>query len=137
MSSLDELEARLSASGVSPRPWYAHFNAHGDPAVNSSFNDRKGFTRVATPSTSPADYGRANAELIAAAVNALPRLIAIARAAALKRNAIARDFDLHTRGGATSPFVGEWVVIPREDFDALRDALDALSSPAGETTGNG
>jgi hypothetical protein len=40
--------------------------------------------------------------------------VALAKTAQLKRNTLIRD---------TADFKGEWVAIPEEDFDALRNAL--------------
>lgn len=49
-------------------------------------------------------------------------LLAVAESARLKRN---------SRWNADKKFEGEWIVIPKEDFDALRSALAELEK---ETT---
>lgn len=52
--------------GEIAHPWHAYFNVHGDPFVVED-PDRPQSTIVATVSTAPDDYGRANALLLAAA----------------------------------------------------------------------
>lgn len=71
---------------AAPRPWRAYFTAHGDPhVIGSAVACRRADGEPvfpqdlrATVSTAAADYGRADAELIAAARNALPSLLRLA-----------------------------------------------------------
>jgi hypothetical protein len=62
-----------TTSGGCARRWHAYFNVHGDPFVVTD-PERPHFTTVATVATSPEDYGRANALLMAAAPEAVERL---------------------------------------------------------------
>jgi hypothetical protein len=60
-------------------PWFAYFGAHGDPRVVASL-ERPLTTVVAGVASSPDDYGRSDAELIAELRNAAPWLLACAEA---------------------------------------------------------
>lgn len=46
--------------------WYVHLGVHGDPSIVTDLK-RPAFTKVCDVSTSPADYGRGNARLLAEA----------------------------------------------------------------------
>ena len=61
------------------------------------------------------------AALIAAAVNALPALLDVAEKAQLPCNVLFSDDD-------AMRWSGLWVAIPKEDFAALRAALDRLGA---------
>lgn len=61
-------------TGETPQQWHAYFNVHGDPSVVAD-PDRPSFTTIATVATTPDDYGRANAVLLAAA----PEMLALLR----------------------------------------------------------
>ena len=64
-----ELEAlRELSDAATPGPWHAYFTVHGDPSVVLD-PERPAFTKVLDIATTPDDYGRADAELIVAAVN--------------------------------------------------------------------
>ena len=69
-------------SGHTPGPWVAFFNVHGDPSVVID-ERRPDFTRVCAVDTSPEDYGRSNARLIAAAPEMLASLRECLRVVAL------------------------------------------------------
>jgi hypothetical protein len=104
---MGELRARLAAG--TPGPWVAYFTKDGDPYVTVPDrplfgantwpdNDRSGVHHTAV-STAPPDYGKANAELIAAAVTALPGLldeiVRLRRLLALAAEHVPDDCDHH------------------------------------------
>jgi len=73
-------------------------------------------------------YHDAHAEaraILAQPATPVGALDALLEAARLRRNVLIYDDE------DTGRFRGEWVAVPREDFDALRDALAAASEPAG------
>jgi len=60
-------------SEATPGPWRAYFTVHGDPYVVPSARPYP-TSAIATVSTAPDDYGRANALLLAAAPDLLAML---------------------------------------------------------------
>ena len=74
---LDAIEVLCVAA--TPGRWEPYFTIHGDPHVTQV--GRGAFGVVASIATSPGDYGRANAEFIAAARTDLPALVAELREA--------------------------------------------------------
>jgi hypothetical protein len=74
MAESDPIETltRLHAASTQGE-WYAYFTTHGDPFVVGD-PERWLFTRIADIATAPNDYGKANAEFIAAAHNLMPKV---------------------------------------------------------------
>lgn len=70
---LDAIEA--VANAATPAPWEAYYTVHGDPYVAQQGRPKFGVV----VSTAPDDYGRADAEFIAASREAVPALIAEVR----------------------------------------------------------
>lgn len=77
---IEAIAARAAAA--SPERWEPYFTMHGDPFVveegwGPSRQDIGGGSRmIATVSTSPEDYGRANADFIGHARQDVPQLVA-------------------------------------------------------------
>jgi hypothetical protein len=119
---------------ATPGPWHPAFSAHGDPAVNGQAEDHKGLSRIATVTTSPGDYGRANALLIAGAVNALEGLLVRKAALEVENGDLRRAVPLiDEKAGVTWPSVDDNPSVLRgllwqahEEVEVLQAERDAL-----------
>jgi hypothetical protein len=128
---LDELE-RLEQEAT-PRPWHQGETGMPDGGIllaQVDYSAAYAFIEVSDRSDDGAD-GVVDAALIAAMRNALPRLIAIARAAERALGIVQRA--THESGAVAAG----WLVATLAVEGELSPALDALNQPApvGKTTG--
>ena len=105
MNRLDALKARLAAA--TPGPWKS-----GGDEVYSGFASTYAVIGSIYESTGRQDE---NANFIAHSPADLAHAVEVIEAATLPRNALI--------DGAVGRFIGRWIAIPEQDFDALRAAL--------------
>ena len=116
----------MSETKHTPLPWdleldrstfgHLHIKRAGEPGAKAwitYFYDWRSGEEVAM----------ADAQLIVTSVNARPKVEELVQAAQLKRNVILPE--------EHPAFVGHWIAVPREDFDRLQEAIDALESALG------